>query len=53
MPTYSIDLVHEDNTWLVISCVAKHLTNEASALSDVFVNDRTRHNLQTNVHNVN
>ena len=53
VPTYSIDLIHENNAWLVISRVAKHLANQTSALPDVFVNDRTRHNLQTNVHGIN
>mmetsp|Transcript_79136 Transcript_79136/g.157319 ORF Transcript_79136/g.157319 Transcript_79136/m.157319 type:complete len:255 (-) Transcript_79136:649-1413(-) len=38
-PTNRIDLVHEDDAWLVIPRVAKHLANEARRLADVLVDD--------------
>lgn len=41
-----IDFVHEDDTWLVVASIVEHLTNEASRLTDVLVNDSAGHDLQ-------
>ena len=40
-----VDLVHEDDTRLVVLGVVEHLADQTCRLADVFVDDCTRHNL--------
>ena len=44
--TNSINFIHENNTWLMISGIIKHLTNQTSTLSNVLVHNSTRYNLK-------
>jgi hypothetical protein len=37
--TDSVNLIHEDDTGLMLSCVGEHLSDETSRLSDVLVDD--------------
>ena len=48
--TYSINFVHEYDAGLVVSGKGKHLTDQASTLSDVLVHNSTGHNLDTHTH---
>ena len=43
--TDGVNLIHEDDTRLMIAGVAEHLTNQSRTFTDVLVNNGTRHNL--------
>ena len=47
--TDGVDLVHEDDARLMVSCVAEHLADQTGALADVLVDNRTRDNLPTTI----
>lgn len=44
--TDGIDLIHEDDAWLVVTGVVEHLSDQPSTLTDVFIHDRAGHHLQ-------
>jgi len=44
--TDGIDFIHEDNTRLVITSIAEHLTDQSRTFTNVLVNDCTWYNLQ-------
>ena len=47
--TDGVDLVHEDDARLMVSCVAEHLADQTGALADVLVDNRTRDDLRTTI----
>ena len=44
--TNSINFIHEDDTWFMITGVAKHFTNDASRFTDILVNDSRWHDFE-------
>lgn len=46
--TDGINLIHEDNAWLVIPSIVEHLSDEPGTLTDVLVYDGAGHHLQHN-----
>jgi len=44
--TYSINFVHKYNAWLMISCIGKHFSDQPGTLSNILINNGTRHNLK-------
>jgi len=44
-PTNCINLIHEDDAWLMLLCIAKHLPDQSCALSNVLVHYCAGHNL--------
>ena len=38
-----VDLIHEDNTGLMVACVVEHLADQSSRFADVFVDDGRGH----------
>lgn len=44
--TDGINLIHEDDAWLVVTGVVEHLSDQPSTLTDVFIHDRAGHHLQ-------
>lgn len=47
--TNSIDLIHEDNAWLMVSGIVEHLSDESGTLTNVLVNNGAGHNLINNM----
>jgi len=45
LATNRINLIHEDDTRLVLLCIAKHLPDQSCALSNVLVHYGAGHNL--------
>ncbi len=43
--TNSINLVHENDAWLMLLCIAKHLPDQSGALSNVLVHYGAGYNL--------
>ena len=44
--TDSINLIHEDDAWLVVPGIVKHLSDQPGTFPDVFVHNGAGHNLQ-------